>query len=59
LQLVQLSDDIRRERKKRMRELEWEREDMRLREEERERAARRYGRDNTVYEREIVIDRRR
>jgi hypothetical protein len=44
-----------------LRELEWEREEMRLREEEHEReAARRYrGYDDKVYEREIVIERRR
>jgi hypothetical protein len=50
LQLVEISDDIRRERRRRIREIEWERDDLRHRH-------RRY--DDRGYEREVIIDRRR
>jgi len=46
LELVELSDDIRAERRRRIRELEWEREDIERR--------RRY--DDRVYEREVIVD---
>jgi len=46
LELVELSDDIRSERRRRIRELEWEREDIERR--------RRY--DDRVYEREVIVD---
>jgi len=50
LQLVEISDEIRRDRRRRIREIEWEREDLRQRN-------RHY--DNRSYEREVIIDRRR
>jgi len=50
LQLVQLSEDIRRERRRRLREIEYEREELRHRNRHL---------DDRYYEREIVVDRRR
>jgi hypothetical protein len=51
LQLVELSDDIRRDRKRQVRELEWEREELR--------PSRRPRDGNRYYEHEIVFDSRR
>jgi hypothetical protein len=45
LQLVEVSDEIRRARRRRIREIEWEREDIR-------------GDDRDYYDREVIIDRR-
>ncbi|KAF2663249.1 hypothetical protein BT63DRAFT_430447 [Microthyrium microscopicum] len=47
LQLVELSDDIRRERRRRIREIEWERENLR-----------RPRYNDRYYEREIIVDTR-
>jgi hypothetical protein len=47
LQLVEVSDEIRRARRRRIREIEWEREDLRGAPDERD-----------YYEREVIIDRR-
>jgi len=47
LQLVEISDEIRRARRRRIREIEWEREDMRGAVDDRD-----------YYEREVIIDRR-
>lgn len=46
LQLVEVSDEIRRARRRRIREIEWEREDLHARDE------------RDYYEREVIIDRR-
>jgi hypothetical protein len=51
--LVKLSDEIRRDRRNRLRELEWERQEHAARERERRML------DSRFYEREVVIDRRR
>ncbi|TID23348.1 hypothetical protein E6O75_ATG02984 [Venturia nashicola] len=47
LQLVEVSDEIRRARRRRIREIEWEREDLHAHRDERD-----------YYEREVIIDRR-
>lgn len=52
LQLVELSDDLRRERRKRIREIEWERQDPRLPRPPVER-------EREYYERDVIIDRKR
>lgn len=48
LQLVEISDDIRRARRRRIREIEWERDEI---------ASRRSIDDRGYYDREVVIDR--
>ena len=53
LRLIQLSDDIRRERRRRIRQIEMERAELA------ELRARNRKYDDRVYEREVVIDRRR
>lgn len=50
LQLVELSEEIRRDRRARIREIEWEREELNRR---------RLRYDERVYEREIIYDGRR
>jgi hypothetical protein len=54
LQLVELSDDIRRDRRRRIREIEWERQDPRL-----PRPPVQRERETEYYERDIIIDRKR
>lgn len=53
LQLVELSEDIRRERRERIREIQWEREEL-----ERMPPPPKSRYDERLYEREIVYDRR-
>ncbi|KAF1988704.1 hypothetical protein K402DRAFT_328148 [Aulographum hederae CBS 113979] len=50
LQLVEISDDIRRERRRRIREIEWERQEL---------DSRKSKYDETVIEREVIYDSRR
>jgi hypothetical protein len=48
LQLVEVSDEIRRARRRRIREIEWERQGL----------DHRHRDDERVYEREVIIDKR-
>lgn len=53
LELVELSDYIRRERRERIREIQWEREELE------DRRSRRIDYDDVLYERKVVYDARR
>jgi hypothetical protein len=53
LRLIQLSDDLRRERRRRIRQIEMERAELA------EMRARNRLYDDRVYEREVVVNRRR
>ncbi len=62
LQLVEISDDIRRDRHRRIREIEWEREKIErdeiiLRREREQERKPKY--DERTYEREVIYDSRR